>query len=192
MGWTFGERDNGRFLAAAIGLLLGAAALLGCGGGSSESSNAAVTTTGERESGPTEAVLREVGGSGVSGTVVYVKREESALPLVKVRLQGLERARGDKQYFLWQLASRQDMVNIATYNVPNGGRLSVSLEPSPFSLSLLEEGSTTEFLVTKIHNNDRYYEAMEKEPDPRNPALIGVPVARGTFTGPLVGAASAE
>jgi hypothetical protein len=167
------------------GLLLG-----GCGGSGSGSATADATTKA-RTSGPTEAVLSELSGSGVSGTVGYVK-QSSGLPVMKIRLQGLERATGEKQYFMWQMGSRHDMVSYASYHVPRGGKLSVSLEPNPEALSWLEDGSTTEFLVTKVNNDDRFFEAEEKAPSAGDPAQIGEPVARGTFTGPLVGPAGVE
>jgi len=127
----------------------------------------------------------------VTGTVVYVKRS-SGLPLMKISMSGLEQATGEKQYLLWQMGSRHNMVSFASYHVPNGGKLSVNLEPNPESLSFLEDGSTTEFLVTKINNDDRFFAATEKAPSASDPAQIGEPVARGTFTGPLVGSEGSE
>lgn len=169
---------------AVLGLLLA-----GCGG---ESGSATADATAKaRPSGPTEAALRELGGSGVSGTVVYVK-QSSGLPMMKIRLKGLERATGEKQYFMWQMGSRHNMVSFASYHVPDGGKLSVNLEPNPESLSFLEDESTTEFLVTKVNNDDRFFEALEKAPSASDPAQIGEPVARGTFTGPLVGSKGSE
>jgi hypothetical protein len=122
----------------------------------------------------------------VTGTVVYVRRG-SGLPVVKIRLKGLERATGEKQYFMWQMGSRDNMVSIASYHVPGGDELSVHLEPNPESLSFLEDGTTTEFLVTKVLNDDRFFAAQEKAPSASEPAVIGEPVARGAFTGPLAG-----
>lgn len=185
MGLTNGKR---RCLTALLGGCVLAFAVIagGCGGGSS----AATAETGgptARSAGPTEAVLRSLGGSGVTGTVVYVK-QSSGLPVMKIRLQGLERATGEKQYFIWQLGSRHNMVSFASYHVPAGGSLSVKLEPNPESLSFLEDGSTTEFLVTKVLNDDRFFAAAEKNPSATDPAQIGEPVARGAFAGPLVGA----
>jgi hypothetical protein len=165
-------------------------ALAGAAGGcGSSGSNAATAETDPAvpKAGPTEAVLRSVGGSGVTGTVVY-RKQSSGLPLMKLRLEGLERATGEKQYFIWQMGSRHNMVSFASYHVPKGGKLSVSLEPNPESLSFLEDGSTTEFLVTKVLNDDRFFAAAEKNPSASDPAQIGEPVARGAFTGPLVGA----
>jgi len=164
--------------------------LAGCGDSGSGSATADATTKAH-PSGPTEAVLRELGGSGVSGTVLYVK-QSSGLPMMKIQLKGLERATGEKQYFMWQMESRHNMVSFASYHVPDGGTLSVNLEPNPESLSFLEDGSTTEFLVTKVNNDDRFFEASEKAPSASDPAQIGEPVARGTFTGPLVGPAGGE
>ncbi len=124
----------------------------------------------------------------MTGTVVYVK-QASGLPLMRIKLKGLERARGEKQYFIWQMGSRHNMVSFASYHVPNGEELSVNLEPNPESLSFLEDGSTTEFLVTKVNNDDRFFTAAEEAPSATDPVQIGEPVARGSFTGPLVGSA---
>lgn len=168
-----------------VGLLL-----VGCGDSGSGSATAD-TTTKARTPGPTEAALSELNSSGVSGTVVYVK-QSSGIPMMKIRLKGLERATGETQYFMWQMGSRHDMVSYASYHVPKANQLSVNLEPNPESLSWLEDGSTTEFLVTKVENDDRFFEAEEKAPSAGDPAMIGEPVARGAFTGPLVGTAGGE
>lgn len=173
-------------------LILAVVALLQAGCGDSGSGSAtADATTKARPSGPTEAALGELGDSGVTGTVVYVK-QSSGLPMMKINLSGLERATGEKQYFMWQMGSRHNMVSFASYHVPNGGKLSVNLEPNPESLSFLEDGSTTEFLVTKVNNDDRFFAALEKAPSASDPAQIGEPVARGAFTGPLVGSKGGE
>jgi hypothetical protein len=167
-------------------MLVFAVTAVGCGGTGSDAATAE-NNPPQRSSGPTEAVLRSLGGSGVTGTVVYVK-QSSGLPVMKIRLDGLEQAAGEKQYFIWQMGSRHNMVSFASYHVPKGGKLAVNLEPNPESLSFLEDGSTTEFLVTKVLNDDRFFEAEEKAPSASDPAQIGEPVARGAFTGPLVGA----
>lgn len=160
----------------------------GCGGGAPAGSNAAATTKSP-DKGPTEAVLHPLKGSGVSGKVVYVK-QRTGMPLAKIRLEGLEKATGETQYFLWQLGSRHNMVSPASYHVPHGDRLSVNLEPSPEGLAWLEDGSTTEFLVTKIENDDAYFASRERASSASDPAMIGTPVARGAFSGPLVGESS--
>lgn len=162
----------------------------GCGSSTGSDTATAETDPPARSSGPTKAVLKSLADSGVTGTVVYEKRS-AGLPVMKIRLSGLERATGEKQYFIWQMGSRHNMVSFASYHVPKGGKLSVNLEPNPESLSFLEDGSTTEFLVTKVLNDDRFFEAEEKAPSATDPAQIGEPVARGTFTGPLVGSPSA-
>jgi hypothetical protein len=187
---------HGKRLAAIAACLLSAAAsLLGCGGSDPPGSGATAASgqgpSTRASSGPTEAILHPLGESGVSGKVVYVK-QKSGFPLVKIRLRGLERATGETQYFMWQLGSRQNMVSPASYHVPHGGKLSVNLEPSPEGLSWLEDGTTTEFLVTKIANDDVYFVAREHSRTAGDPAMIGRPVARGAFTGALVGAAGGE
>jgi len=188
MGLDGGGRHYVEGMLGACALLLVVMAI-GCG---STGSNAATADNDPAgwDSGPTKAVLKPLGNSGVTGTVVYVK-QGSALPVMKIRLKGLERATGEKQYFIWQMGSRHNMVSFASYHVPKGGKLSVDLEPNPESLSFLEDGSTTEFLVTKVLNDDRFFEAEEKAPSATDPAQIGEPVARGTFTGALVGSPSA-
>jgi uncharacterized membrane protein len=168
-------------------IALAALLIVGCGDGGSNSATAGAAP-GTPKSGPTEAVLRSLGGSDVTGTVVYVK-QSSGLPVMKIRLQGLERARGEKQYFIWQMGSRHNMVSFASYHVPNGYKLSVNLKPNPESLSFLEDGSTTELLVTKVNNDDLFFAAAEKAPSANDPGQIGEPVARGAFAGPLVGSA---
>lgn len=160
---------------------------LGCGG-SDPSGSAATAAAKDTSSGPTEAILQPVGNSGVSGKVVYVK-PSSGLPLMKIRLQGVRKAVGEAQYFIWQLASRHDMTSFASYHVPRGTSLSVNLEPNPESLAWLEDGSKTKMLITRIENDDRFFAAEERAGSPGDPPMIGTPVARGAFTGPLVGPA---
>jgi hypothetical protein len=170
----------------AFGLLaLTALLILGCGGAESKSATAGGPES-NRSAGPTEAVLKSLNNSGVTGTVLY-KKQSSDLPVMKIKLDGLQRANGEKQYFIWQMGSRHNMVSFASYHAPHGGKLSVTLEPNPESLAFLEDGSTTEFLVTKVNNDDRFFAAAEKAPSGSDPAQIGEPVARGTFKGPLVG-----
>jgi hypothetical protein len=183
-----GATGRGRiWLKAALGVcaLTLAVIVLGCGDSTPADTATAETSPVDR-SGPTEAVLNSLNDSGVTGTVVYVK-QSSGLPVMKIRLSGLESAGGEKQYFMWQMGSRHNMVSFASYHVPKSGKLSVDLEPNPESLSFLEDGSTTEFLVTKVLNDDRFFAAQERAPSASEPAVIGEPVARGPFTGPLVG-----
>lgn len=163
----------------------------GCGSSGSSDSNAAATVKPVQkhaESGPTEAVLQPVGDSGVSGKVVYVK-QASGIPLMKIRLRGVKKATGETQYFIWQLGDRHHMTTFASYHVPHGSKLSVNLEPSPESLAWLEDGSKTQMLITRVTNDDRFFESQEEWSNGEDPTEIGVPVARGTFTGALVGSA---
>lgn len=183
------------FGAAALAL---AAVLAGCGGGSS-GSNAAGTTQGaareesaasERGSGatgPTKAILHPLGDSGVTGTVLFVKQAQTGFPLLKVRLRGVRRATGETQYALWQLGSRRNMVSLATYHVPHGSTLSEELEANPEVVQFLEDGSTTEMLITKVPNDDYLFKTEERATDATDPPYIGQPVARGAYRGPLVG-----
>lgn len=157
----------------------------GCGSGGSSESNAAATVK-RVSSGPTEASLRSVGDSGVTGRVVYVE-QPSGMPLMKIRLQGVHKATGEAQYFIWQLASRHKMTSFASYHVPHGSKLNINLEPSPESLGWLKEGSKTQIMITRIENDDRFFASQEHWPSAEDPTEIGVPVARGTFTGRLVG-----
>lgn len=157
----------------------------GCGSSGSSDTNAAATVKGPT-SGPTQATLHSVGDSGVSGKVVYVK-QPSGMPLMKIRLQGVHKATGEAQYFIWQMGSRHNMTSFASYHVPHGSRLWVNLEPSPESLSWLKDGSKTQMLITRVENDDRFFASQEQWPSAEDPTEIGVPVARGTFAGPLVG-----
>lgn len=181
VGW--GKRSSMGVLAACA--LVPAVIAAGCGRGGSSESNAAATVK-KVSSGPTEASLRSVGDSGVTGRVVYVKPPSGVL-LVKIRLQGVHKATGEAQYFIWQLASRHKMTSFASYHVPHGSRLRVNLEPSPELLGWLEEGSKTQILITRVENDDRFFASQAHWSSAEDPTEIGVPVARGAFTGRLVG-----
>jgi hypothetical protein len=170
---------------AALGACVLALAAAGCGSDGSSGSNAAATVRNV-ESGPTQASLHPIGNSGVSGKVVYVE-QPSGMPLMKIRLQGVHKATGETQYFIWQMGSRDHMTSFASYHVLHGSRLSVNLEPSPESLAWLKDGSKTQMLITWVENDDRYFASQEHSTDAEDPTEIGVPVARGTFTGQLVG-----
>lgn len=189
MGKALFKGSDARLLAVGISLLAVPALILGCGSGTPSSTNAAATTSPakSRETGPTEAVLHPVGASQASGRVVYVKKSPGE-PLLKIRAEGLEPVAGERQYVIWQMASRHHMLSFATYYVGKDGRLSENLEPNPESLAFLEEGSTTQFLITKIDNDDALREAMWEAPNYLDPPFIGKRILQGTFTGPLVGA----
>lgn len=133
--------------------------------------------------------MRPVAGSGVSGKVDYVK-QPSGQPMMKIRLQGVHKAVGETQYFIWQMGSRHNMTSFASYFVPHGSTLSVNLEPNFESLAWLEDGSTTRMLITRVQNDDRYFASQGHWPSATDPTEIGTPVARGTFSGPLVGSST--
>lgn len=175
-----------RSLIAVLGIFALALAAVGCGSSGSSESNAAATVK-HVETGPTEAPLRELGGSGVSGKAVYVK-QASGMPLMKIRLQGVQKATGETQYFIWQMGDRHHMTSFASYHVPHGTELSVNLEPSPESLAWLEDGSKTQMMITLVKNDDDFFAAEEHWANGEDPTEIGTPVAHGTFTGALVGA----
>ena len=160
----------------------------GCGSSGSADSKAAATVK-RVEAGPTVAILHPLGDSGVSGQVAYVK-QPSDVPLMKIRLQGVHKATGETQYFIWQMSSRHHMTSFASYHVPRGTKLSVDLEPSPESLGWLEDGSKTQMMITRVRNDDDFFASEDDWPNAEDPTEIGVPVARGTFTGSLVGAAT--
>jgi hypothetical protein len=109
---------------------------------------------------------------------------------MKIRLQGVHKATGETQYFIWQMGSRHHMTSFASYHVPHGGRLSVNLEPNAESLGWLKEGSKTQMLITRVANDDDFFASQEDWANAEDPTEIGVPVARGAFTGSLVGAAA--
>lgn len=140
------------------------------------------------ESGPTHATLRSIGDSSVSGKVVYIE-QPSGMPLMKIRLLGVHKATGETQYFIWQMGSRHHMTSYASYHVPHGSKLSVDLEPSLESLGWLKEGSKTQILITLVANDDIFFASEKDWPSAEDPTEIGVPVARGAFTGALVGEA---
>lgn len=171
--------------AAALVACLLALPAAGCGrSGSSESTAAA--TVEHVESGPTQAALHPVGDSGVWGKVVYAEKSPE-VPLMKIRLTGVKKATGETQYFIWQMGDRHHMTSLASYYVPHGTKLSVNLEPGSESLGWLEDESKTQMLITWVKNDDVFIASQAHWTSAEDPTEIGVPVARGTFTGPLVG-----
>ncbi|HET9593371.1 MAG TPA: hypothetical protein VFP17_10685 [Solirubrobacterales bacterium] len=105
--------------------------------------------------------------------------------VMKIRLQGVQKATGETQYIIWQLSSRHHMLFYASYHVPHGSRLSVDVE-NPESLSWLKIGKKTQTLITRVENDDHFFASESDWPNSEDPTEIGVPVARGTFVGPLV------
>lgn len=169
---------------------------VGCGGsgsdedtGSTDSVKAteAAETTQKPESGPTEAVLEPVGDNTASGTARYLLRPNST-PVLQLRAKGLDRATGERQYSVWAVGDRHDMVMLAAYYVSKSGRLSQDLK-NVESYVFVEDESKTELLITKVNNDDRVREALWESENPWDPPLIGEPVLRGTFTGSFVGSA---
>ncbi len=187
-----------RFVAVlSICLLALIGALAGCGGnGSSSESITAAVHTGARRN-YANATLRSAGGSEASGTAAYAKSASGYL--LKVEVRGLPPARGRRQYGLWQLESPKDrvslktpddMVALATYHVGSSGDLSAKLEPTPKAFTLLEGGHLTHFLITRIDDPERLEEAILEFDETGKSPDLGAPIAEGTFSGPLVGAAS--
>jgi hypothetical protein len=169
--------------------LLSACALAfaaGCGSSDSSGSNAAATVKKD-ESAPAQVSLHPVRGSGVSGKLLLTQPPGTLL--VKVQLQGLQKAKGLNQYMIWQMGSRHNMTFYKSYPVPHGGTLSASFEPTAQFLDWIKDGSKTQILVTRVKDVDLFLLAMEHWPKPSDPTEIGTPVARGEFTGPLVGTA---
>jgi hypothetical protein len=159
----------------------------GCGGSEdSESSTTAAATAKSAESGSTEAVMKPVDGSNASGTIIFRKKANGATPL-KVRLAGLEQLSGDRQYVVWLVGSRHDMLSLATYYGDKNGRIDAHMTPTPAKLLPVEYGTKTELLVTKVQNNDLFVKGIYEAEDPYDPPLIGKPILRGTLTGPLAG-----
>jgi len=106
---------------------------------------------------------------------------------MKIRLQGVHKATGEARYLIWQLASRHKMTSFAGYHVLHGSKLWANLEPNPESLSWLSDGSKTQILITRLENTDRFLSSQKHWRSAEDPSEIGTPVARGTFTGRLVG-----
>jgi len=159
----------------------------GCGGSGSSDPAAAAAAAQSIESGPTEAALHPVGDGEAQGRIVYVKKPPRG-GLLKIRLKGLEPISGEKQYVVWLMSARDDMVCLATYYVGRDEKLFANLEPNPIHLRTLEDGSKTQVLITKVNSDDRLREAIDEAPDAYNPTLIGDPLLRGVMSGPLVDA----
>lgn len=133
--------------------------------------------------GTVEAALHPVGdNSDASGHFEYTARLDETR-LIKLRASGLEPAAGDRQYAVWQKASRGDMVLLSTWHVGADGRLVESWEPNSASQRFLEDGSRTKLLITKVGDTTRLSEATNSYEH----IYIGTPVLEGDITGPLVG-----
>jgi hypothetical protein len=134
-------------------------------------------------SGTVTAVLHPVGdNSEATGDFEYTARLDETR-LIKLQATGLEPASGDRQYAVWQKASRGDMVLLSTWHVGADGRLVESWEPNSASQRFLEDGSRTKLLITKVGDTTRLSEATNSYEH----IYIGTPVLEGTITGPLVG-----
>jgi hypothetical protein len=133
--------------------------------------------------GPTQASLHSLGNSGVSGKLVLTRLPGTLL--VKVQLRGLHKTTGLTQYMIWQMGSRHNMTFYKSYSIPQGSTLSATFEPTMQFLHWLKDGSKPRILITRVKDVDLFLLAREHWPDPSDPTEIGIPVARGTFTGPL-------
>lgn len=166
----------------------------GCGDGGSPPATASSHTGAKVEYA--KATLRPMAGSKASGTVVFVKKPQGyALTL---DAKGLEPTRGSRQYALWQLEDSGDrvalkvaeeLVMLATYRVGGSGRLAVEFEPPVRAYQAVPNGRLTYFLITRIDSPESLQESIvEFDETGRSPDL-GAPIAEGTLSGPLVGAA---
>jgi len=182
-----------------LGLLACVLLAAGCGGsgstGDGDTGNAveateAAATTPQRETGPTEAILKSAGDTGAAGAARYQLRPNST-PIFHLEMRGLAPTTGKKGYRLWMFGDRHDMVGLATFKVGKTGRISYKSETVE-SHVFVEEGTKTVLLVTKVDSIEHLREALLKSDEPWDPLYIGEPVLRGTFEGALVGSASPE
>jgi hypothetical protein len=180
-----------------VGLLLAcgllAACVAGCGGGDSDAGTSAAetvepqTTTPQRTSGPTRAVLQPVDDSTASGTISFTKKQDG-MPLIKVRLEGLDPISGEEQYVIWQLGSRHDMLPVASYYAGKDGRVDEDIESSFEPFQFLEDGSKTKILVTYVPQDDDWREGLSGGSQGGwDPLVVGKPLLEGPITGSLVG-----
>jgi len=175
-----------------VGALAVAGLASGCGGSTTTVTVEVPSAAGaaeQRESGPTEAVLKPAGSqSGASGTAHY-SLNPSRSPSLWVELEGLERVSGPARYGIWMYGDRHDMVMLGAFQPDNDGKISRFFETIE-SYTFVEEGTKTELLVTKIDDIDRVSESIAEGGSPWDPGYIGEPVLQGAFEGPFVGSAS--
>ncbi len=180
-----------------LGLLV--LALHGCGD-DGDSPSAAAPAPEKPQVESAEARLRPLASSGASGTAVMTKRPKTPQGYVlAVDVHGLAPTRGENQYALWQiedpedrvaLRSAADMVALATYRVGADRRLSVEFEPPLRAYEAVPEGRLTHFLITRIESPERLQDSIVEFDETGRPPDLGDPIAEGTFSGPLVGAAA--
>lgn len=179
----------------AFSMLVLAALGSGCGGSndagaeSPQSSKASAPSFGP---GQTGAVLQPVDGSDASGTALILKKHPTSAAHFKVRLEGLEPNTNGGQYVVWLMASRHKMVPLYSYPVGKNGVFAHTWLPNPLHVSFIEDGSKTEFMVTRANNADEKEQTLEGGATAYDPPFIGESVLRGTFTGPLVGTKPTE
>jgi hypothetical protein len=167
----------------------------GCGGGGGSSSPA--TSAVERAKVESaEATLHPIASSNATGTVVLVKKPQGYMLTLEARR--LAPTHGANQYALWQLQDPQvrvalqapeEMVMLATYRVGASGRLSVEFEPPLRAYEAIPNGRLTHFLITRIDSPERLQDSIVQFDETGKPPDLGRPIAEGTFSGPLVGAA---
>ena len=176
-------------LFALIGCLLAAAVVAGgCG---SAADTVSISTSAPAESGATEAALRPVDGSQAAGTVRLIRKHPGGSSLV-VDLSHLKPVSNGGQYAIWILASRHNMVPLATYPVGSSGELHERVEADPVFLGTVENGTRTHFLVTRTDNAAEHERSLGGGDTPYDPPFIGTQVLRGTFSGPLVRSPESE
>lgn len=168
--------------------------MAGCG--NSERTPTA-SASARAEAGAAKATLRPLADGRATGTAVYTRA--SNRHTLKVELRGLAPTRGEAQYYLWQieapkdrvsLSTADDMVNLASYRVDRSGRLTAELEPTAKAYITLENGDLTHFLVTEVESPTKLENSILRFDHTGEPPNLGLPVAEGVFSGPLVGAAA--
>ena len=165
-------------------------AVLGSGCGDS-SGTAAETTSSTAPasakgggSGPTESVLRPVDDSEASGTFLFLPKSPSRGARMEIRLDGLEPSVNGGQYVLWLMASRHEMVPIYTYPAGKNGVLAQEWKPNLSSVGYIEEGTKSQFLVTRANTSAEQQQTLEGGERSYDPPFIGEPILRGRLTSP--------
>lgn len=192
--WELAKKPSAAGAILLLGLLAGA--FSGCGSTDSSSSVSA-SPPGQPKVESARATLHPMAGSKASGSVVLTRDPQGYA--LSLDAQNLEPTRGAHQYALWQLQdpedlvslrAAEDMVMLATYRVGGDRRLTEEFEPPLRAYEGVPEGRLTHFLITLIDSPERLQDSIVEFDETGKPPDLGRPVAEGTFSGRLVGAAA--
>jgi hypothetical protein len=180
---VLGGGDDGGSSTTAAGESTSAESTSNEGAGSGEAS---LPSTGGKV--PTQAVLKEVNGSGGSGRALFVRSNKSVLLLLVAR--GLQPSPAGQSYTVSLVRSPSERLPLIATKAGKNGVISGRFQVAVQVLGLLA-GGFDEMEVSLVPDDELRVALAEARKNQKAPSYGGEAVLSGTVTGPIVEAGSA-